>query len=260
MDIEKVLQEIGLNKKEVKVYVTLLQLGQDTAFRIASKSGIKRSTVYTILDRLKGIGLVSMAKTKKATLFSPVEPKKLYDVFKEKESNLKTALPSLEALYNVRPQKPKVEMFEGIEGIKTVYYDAIAYLTHGEEILIFSTFEHVEKYLKEALKLWVRELRKNKSARARELLNDSPQEHAFAKDMADIAERYQIRFIPKSLGQTHADFIIFGNKVGLIAVRKEIFATVIEDEQVASAFRLFYEMAWRLGNKDASFPSKETHA
>ena len=74
MDIEKVLQEIGLNKKEVKVYVTLLQLGQDTAFRIASKSGIKRSTVYTILERLKSIGLVSMAKTKKATLFSPVEP------------------------------------------------------------------------------------------------------------------------------------------------------------------------------------------
>lgn len=249
MDIEKVLQEIGLNKKEVKVYVTLLQLGQDTAFRIASKSGIKRSTVYTILERLKGIGLVSMAKTKKATLFSPVEPKKLYDLFKEKESNLKTALPSLEALYNVRPQKPKVEMFEGIEGIKTVYYDAISHLKSGEEVLLFSTFEHVEQHLKEALRVWVRELRKNKNTRMRELTNDSPQERAFTKDMADIAERYQIRFIPKSLGQTHADFIVFGNKVALISVREEIFATMVEDKQVASAFRLFYEMAWKSGEK-----------
>jgi sugar-specific transcriptional regulator TrmB len=229
------------------VYVTLLQLGQDTAFRIASKSGIKRSTVYTILERLKSIGLVSMAKTKKATLFSPVEPKKLYDVFKEKEANLKIALPSLEALYNLRPQKPKVEMFEGIEGTKTVYYDLISYLKRGEEMLIFSTFEHVEKYLKEALKVWIRTLRQNKTAKARELMNDGPQERAFSKDMADIAERYQIRFIPKSLGQTHADFIVYGNKVALISVQEGVFATVVEDKQIASAFRLFYEMAWKAG-------------
>jgi hypothetical protein len=98
----------------------------------------------------------------------------------------------------------------------------------------------------------VRELRKNKDARVREIINDTPIERAFAKDMTDIAERYQIRFIPKSLGQTHADFFIFGNKVALIAVRKEIFATVIEDEQVASAFRLFYEMAWKSGKKQES--------
>jgi len=253
MDIEKVLQEIGLNKKEVKAYVTLLQLGQDTAFRIASKSGIKRSTVYTILERLKSIGLVSMAKTKKATLFSPVEPKKLYDVFKEKESNLKTALPSLEALYNVRPQKPKVEMFEGIEGIKTVYYDAIEHFKDEEEILVFSTLEYLEKHFKELEKIWPDNVRRNKNARVRELTNDDPIGRAFAQQMADIADRYQIRFIPKSLGQTHADFIVYGNKVALISVQEGVFATVVEDKQIASAFRLFYEMAWKSGKKfDAS--------
>jgi HTH-type transcriptional regulator, sugar sensing transcriptional regulator len=247
MDTEKVLQEIGLDKKEVKVYVTLLQLGQETAFRIASKSGLKRSTAYVILERLKEMGLVSSTKTKKVTLFSPVEPKKLHSLFKEKEVKLNEALPSLEALYNLRPQKPKVEMFEGIEGVKAVYYDAVTRLKKGEEVIVFSTIEHADEHLREPLKLWIRLLRQNNKARARDLTNDVPRAREFAKEMADIAERYPIRFIPKSMGQTHADFAIFGNKVALISARKEIFATVIEDEQIANSFRLFYEMAWKAG-------------
>jgi len=252
MDMETNLQDIGLDKKEAKVYLALLQLGQDTAFHIAKKAELKRSTIYVILEQLREMGLVSVVQTKKASLFSPIEPVKLHSIFKEKEAKLYQALPSLEALYNFRPQKPKVEMFEGREGTRAVYYDAIDHLRQGEEVVVFSTLEHVEKlYLTEAFKMWKLEFRRNKSAKARELMNDSPQERDYAKEMEGLGNRYPIRFIPKSLGQTHCDFLIFGNKVALVSPQKEIFATVIEDEQIANSFRLLYEMAWKAGESCA---------
>ena len=246
MDIEAILQEIGLNKKEAKVYVALLQLGQDTAFHIAGKTGLKRPTIYVVLEHLKGMGLVSSSKSKKAELFSPVEPRKLYNLFKEKEAKLNEALPSLEAIYNIPPQKPRVEMFEGLEGVKAVYYDVVEYLKKGDEILFFSTLEHTD-YLKESFKLWKRILRQNKNTRAREIMRDTAVERAFAEEMGRIKDRYKIRFIPKELGEIHSDLIIFGNKVAIVSVKTDIYATVIEDEEIANSYRVFYEMAWKSG-------------
>jgi len=247
MDIETVLQEIGFNKKEVKVYLALLQLGQDTAFQIAKKSGVKRATCYLILETLKKRGLASTTKTKRAMLFSPLEPQKLYGLFKEKEGGLKATLPELEAMYNMRPQKPRVQMFEGAEGMRSVYRDAIAQVKSGHEILFFSTLETTKTLTKDLLPFWKRALRENKNARARELFRDTPLERAYAIEMKDISERYPIRFIPQGYGRIANDFIIFENKIALVSFEKDIFATIIEDKELTSSFRVFYEMAWRAG-------------
>ena len=56
--LEKELEKIGLTEKEAAVYLALLKLGPTTALKIARETGIKRPTVYTTLDALKGRGLV----------------------------------------------------------------------------------------------------------------------------------------------------------------------------------------------------------
>ena len=56
MDIQEALRNFGLNDKEARVYVALLELGQTTAYAIAERSGLKRPTVYVILDDLRQKG------------------------------------------------------------------------------------------------------------------------------------------------------------------------------------------------------------
>jgi predicted transcriptional regulator len=85
MTLEKQLEQIGFHEKEAKMYLACLQLGQDTAYHIAQKCGLKRATVYFTLNLLVERGLVSIWKTKKATLWRAANPKKLFTQIKRKK-------------------------------------------------------------------------------------------------------------------------------------------------------------------------------
>jgi len=46
------LEDIGLTKLEIKVYLAMLDLGSASAGQISSVSGVHRRSVYDALDRL----------------------------------------------------------------------------------------------------------------------------------------------------------------------------------------------------------------
>ena len=49
---EQLLEEIGLTKGEIKVYLTLLRLGETTTGKIIEKAQISSGKIYEILDKL----------------------------------------------------------------------------------------------------------------------------------------------------------------------------------------------------------------
>ena len=57
--LERELMEIGLNEKEVKVYLASLELGQSAVQAIANKSGVNRATTYFVIEGLTTKGLIS---------------------------------------------------------------------------------------------------------------------------------------------------------------------------------------------------------
>jgi len=56
---EKILEEIGLEHIEAKIYLALVELGETTAGDIAKKTNLQRSTTYLYLEKLIKLGLVS---------------------------------------------------------------------------------------------------------------------------------------------------------------------------------------------------------
>ena len=63
--LTKKLEEIGLNEKEAKVYIAVLELGEGSASEIAKKSEVNRATTYFTLENLMKIGLVSASNEEK---------------------------------------------------------------------------------------------------------------------------------------------------------------------------------------------------
>ena len=57
--INQILQEIGLTRNEIKVYTSLLDLGESKTGEILKKSGLNSGKIYEILDSLQKKGLVS---------------------------------------------------------------------------------------------------------------------------------------------------------------------------------------------------------
>ena len=85
---EQLLEEIGLTKGEIKVYLTLLKLGETTTGKIIEEAQISSGKIYEILEKLIKKGLASFIIREKTKYFSPASPNRIVDYIREKEKEL----------------------------------------------------------------------------------------------------------------------------------------------------------------------------
>ncbi|MBI2591387.1 MAG: helix-turn-helix domain-containing protein [Candidatus Brennerbacteria bacterium] len=128
------LEKIGFSEKESQVYLAALDLGEATIQQLAEKSGVKRVTVYIIIESLMKHGLISSVEKGKKTFFAAENPvnivrffnarkKELEKDLDEKSEVLKKITPELESLFKIAGPKLKVRFLQGKEGLRTMMND-----------------------------------------------------------------------------------------------------------------------------------------
>lgn len=243
--MEEVLKEIGLSDKEAKVYLACLTLGKDSVYDIAIQAGLKRPTVYLVLNDLLEKGLVSIEQTTKAKLYSAVHPKKLLSDIEVKRRKLEASLVDLESIYNRRSEKPKVRTFEGIKNVE-VLYDEISDFAKSKknEVLSFGTIEFIESVHPAQFKYWKKSIHRHQS-HIREILNGDDANKAYSVEMEENNPNHQIRFLSDINAPFGNDNLIFGNKLAIFSSQNEFFVIVIESESIVQSFKSFFELAWQ---------------
>jgi len=129
-----VLKEYGLSEKEAKIYLVTLELGSAPASTIARRAGIKRVTAYALLQDLKTKQIAQSIDKGGVTHFQVVDPNTLLKKIEDKYALLKEQLPALVALTDQYSNKPRIQYFEGVVGLKELYEDL---LTSSEPICAF---------------------------------------------------------------------------------------------------------------------------
>ena len=117
------LQKIGLNPNEIKIYLTLLRLGEAKAGEISKESQINRTTTYDSIERLIEKGLVSYSIEANRKIFKPVSPERLLDDLKEKQKIVEKSLPELNELFNKSKEKEESDIYKGKKGIRSILND-----------------------------------------------------------------------------------------------------------------------------------------
>lgn len=112
-DLIKALATFGLSDKEALIYLTLYKLDEATAYQVAKESGLKRPTVYVLLDELRHKGLVLLTPYPKKQLY---RAKDLYEFMDERSYLVRNSasllLRSLPKLIN---NSSKVLTFSGAD-------------------------------------------------------------------------------------------------------------------------------------------------
>ncbi len=124
MNLE-ILKELGLTNTEIKIYISLLQLGPSLASKISQHSKVERAVTYHTLEKLIRKGIASYVIRENRKYFSAAEPEKLKALMIEKEDLLNNLIPELKKLEKPQDQPLSIEVFRGIEGYKTVMEDLI---------------------------------------------------------------------------------------------------------------------------------------
>jgi sugar-specific transcriptional regulator TrmB len=244
MLIEQELQKLGLNEKEARVYLALLDLGKSSAIAIADKAGVKRPTTYLVLSELARKGLVSVIPRVKKALYQAESPEKLSFLLESQRRVLKDIMPELLAHYKPGGLKPSVKFFSGTEGIKTVYYDT---LKEGKEILAFLGVKEAEESLKE---FFLKEYGPRRAAAkifARVIAPKTPEAKEYQKQ--DKMFFRETRFIDSKIYPFSIEKNIYGNKVAIIShARKEQFGLIIISPEIVRTEKSIFEFIWsRIG-------------
>src|SRR3989338_2859882 len=98
MNLQETLQKVGLSEKEAKIYLALLELGQATVLELAKKSGIKRPTVYVVIEEMREKGYVAKAMRERRVCFTAKSPDLILQALGEKQDLLKGVVGELKGM------------------------------------------------------------------------------------------------------------------------------------------------------------------
>lgn len=237
--IQKELQNAGLDERESKVYLACLELGEAGATDISRKTGIKRTTVYLLIESLQEKGLVGSVKKGNRTLYVSEDPRKIVEKMDQKKNAIERVMPELLSMANVLDKKPKIKYFEEKRAVEEVYLDALFY--PGQEMLSWlpSSYSLADKsffndfYIKKRIekKIWLKAI-----------APDTPDMKAFFEK--DQEELRQMRLVPHDIFDVEVGIILYGkNKVGIVAYGEDM-GLIIESTKIHRSLKNIFELAW----------------
>lgn len=247
----EIFQQLGLAQNEAKIYETLLREGESAVGNISTKSKVHRRNVYDSLNRLIEKGLVFEILQKNENRYQAVDPRKLMEMIKEKENSLSKIMPNLEKLYKGSPHKEEVYIYRGAEGWKNYMSDMIRI---GEDAYFIGAkgawLDHrVRNFFPQFVKETKKKNMKFYHLFDHEVKTQCPQILPF------VGNNY--KFLPKGYSAPAA-IDIFGDHVNILSgiqiggFVEEFSFTVIVNQQVADAFRIWFKFMWDF------CPSKES--
>src|SRR3989344_4069712 len=145
-----ILEDIGLTNAEIKVYLTLLELGSSTAGPIIEKSGLQSSVVHMTVNKLVEKGFVSFVKEGKRNHYQATNPKHIIEFINEKKQRFEQILPELLLKQQTAKIKPEIITFRGVKGIKELLLELLD--AEGKE---HHTFGSIRKSLMLGDAWWV---------------------------------------------------------------------------------------------------------
>ena len=119
--MEEELRLLGLNDIDVKVYLTLLNLGESLASEVASKAEVPRASIYDVLERLEKEGLVNHISKDFKKYFSAADPLTIIKNLEYKKKKINDIIPELEKIKKQIPiETTKTEVYDGRKAIQTI--------------------------------------------------------------------------------------------------------------------------------------------
>lgn len=238
------LSTLGLSEKEAEIYLTSLSLGSSSILQIARTCGIKRTTIYSLVESLRQKGLLTIEIRGFKQYFVAEHPEKLEFLLEEKRQKLNQTLPELTALYNLKGNEGIIKYYEGIPAIKSIYENLLKEMRPHEDYLVMSKPDDWIKWDKEFfLNFLFRrgEIARGIDVRIRSLLQKTPRSEIMQKEQSAYFQT--VKLLPPKTNLS-TNLVILPKKVVIHQLHPPIIAIVIENPSIIQMHREMFEIMW----------------
>ncbi|MBU0536396.1 MAG: hypothetical protein KKE20_05485 [Nanoarchaeota archaeon] len=240
----EILEEIGLTKSEIRVYLSLIELGSSSTGKIVDKAGVASSKIYEILDRLVQKGLVSTIVKSGVKYFESAPPSRIIDYFQEKEKDLKSKeselralLPELELKRSLAGIGSETQVFKGMKGAGTAFDDILKTMKKGEEYCLLGISAFTPQF--ERFVVNFHKKRSKQGIRCRMIVNEVAKETG---EKLSSLKHTQIKYVQKELF-TPVVFIVYKDKTLISIGLDEVFIQ-IKSKNLSDGLRAYFDYLW----------------
>ncbi len=239
------LGKIGLTKNDRNVYLTLVESGIATVSDLTKKTGLHRSYVYDILDKLIDMGLVSFTIKNKKKYFNTENLDRILQILKNKEQEIKESrieinkiLPELAKRKKITIEKQEAKIFIGKEGIKSILEDI---LKIKKDFVAFGAEGKFKDIFKWYFDNW-QNRRANLGVRYRIIYNSKLKGKRPTKEQRLV----EVRFLSAKY-DFPATTIVYGNRIAVLIWDISPVGFILESEQAVKSFLSYFDLLWNLG-------------
>ncbi len=249
------MSQLGLTSEETNIYLALLEYGGDTAGNISKKTGLKRSTLYGILQKMTDKGVIKRSLKQGTRFFSAETPENLYTQFSKKINHLQKAqedfqeiLPKLNQLSKDKNFKPKIEVFDGINAVQNIMQDVLLY--RNLEILTLWPIKPMIKMLSSEYFRWHNIQRIQNNLFIKAIWPDSQAVSIKEHPYMGHGEKHlrEIRVIDGEIN-AQMGYWIYGNKIMYLASHLEAFGFIIESADMVQLQKDQWQILWNRSKK-----------
>ena len=248
----KILQNIGLTDGEIRVYLSLIELGPSTTGPITDKSKVSSSKIYNILERLMQKGLVSYIIKDKTRYYQAEDPIKIKEYVINKENEIKKQkeeidklIPDLQLKRQLEKNKSEVQVYKGFKGVQTITEHIYSELKRGDTWYNIGVPSHQEEKYHD---YWYKDhLRRIKAGiKCKMLFNiGTPKEILKQRNTYKDCDA---RYMPISI-ETPSWILIYKDVTVIILPGKEPMSIEINNTQIANSFMQYFNAFWNISKK-----------
>lgn len=250
MNLISIFEQFSLKEEHLKIYLANLERGESSISKLAVKSDVPRTTIYSLIEDLINVGLITKTMKGGSSNYIANDPEVLAILLEKRQKEIAQSLKSvndnlseLKSMQNKKSNKPKIEFLEGSEGIKQAYnmtFDA-------KEIWIQCLAENYEEVVKgKFFEEYFDKFFKKSNIRSKEILKLEDEDYvsSYRSD-----KNLQLR-VPAVSG-SETDVMVYENKVIFVSFNKERpYALVITDKDIAASIKNIYQLAWKEAKRE----------
>jgi len=243
------LLELGLNKTQGTIYLTLLKQGILSVLELSKLTGINRPQLYDETEKLLQLGLLEVTR-KNRRKYIAANPSKLLKISKENISKaegayqrISAALPLLESIPKSKNNKADILYFEGMQKIKEAFERELEECKNTEVLSFVGSVEDIYDFFPEPYwKKWNKTFVQQKSS-SRMLVHYSKAAKETSK--YDKEYRRETKYLDDFPLKINID--VFNDTVLILSPYDET-AIWVQSAILANSYRIMFETFWKLAS------------
>lgn len=239
---QKILEEIGLSKNEIKVYLALLKIGKTTTWKLTEETGTQVSALYYCLDNLIKKGLVSYIVIANKKHFQAASPEQLIQLVENRKKQLETILPELKAIQKSREERIQTNVYEGYKGFKGIYDRLLRVMKKGETYYVFGA-RQIGDTTNETLNLMLTNFHKQRDRqgiKVKLIFNRDVE-----KEVRKVAKEFKYMNFKFIETQTNSFVLIYDNRIVNFLYTEKLIAIETISKEVYESYKTFFEEMWK---------------